>query len=255
MTAEVDKEIEQKNMRDDGTQAAPPDAHARVEAILFAAGVPVRYEAIAESLGISEDMLRRILAEMQTGYEGRGIELVLLDDVCQLCTRAIYEGCVRTALGMKPVGVSMSAASLETLAIVAYRQPVTRAYIEQVRGVDCSYSISVLCDRHMIEATGRLDVPGRPLLYETTDDFLRTFGLTSLSQLPSAELFEKADSGNGEEDAEESPENEEKDKTDAIEENAPGTQQADLGDAAVPAGNDLPDSGPDLGAAPEENRE
>lgn len=173
-------------------EAAPPDSAARIEAILFAAGAPVRYEAVAAALNVSEETVRRIALTMQTSYDGRGIELICLDDACQLCTKAVYEGCVRAALGLRPRGITMSASSLETLAIIAYRQPVTRAYIEQVRGVESSYSISVLSERHMIEATGRLDVPGRPLLYQTTDDFLRCFGLNSLGELPPVSMFGKA---------------------------------------------------------------
>lgn len=108
---------------------------------------------------------------------------------CQLCSRAEYEEAVR-ARARDTQGHKLSPALMEVLSIVAYRQPVTKAYIEQVRGVDCSYSITALLDRSMIENVGHLDLPGRPALYGTTPDFLRVFGISSLDELPPIELFD-----------------------------------------------------------------
>ena len=109
--------------------------------------------------------------------------LLCFDDGCQLATKEEYGDYVRNALGIRRGG-NLSASSLEVLAIVAYNEPVTRAFIDTVRGVDSSYAVTSLADKHMIERCGRLDVPGRPILYRTTDDFLRVFGLNSLNDLP-----------------------------------------------------------------------
>jgi segregation and condensation protein B len=119
----------------------------------------------------------------------RGVQLIRFDKACQLCTKSEYEAYVKLALGIKQGRGNLSNSSLEVLAIIAYHQPVTRAYIEQVRGLDSSYSIAVLTEKNLIEKKGRLDVPGRPSLYGTTIDFLRCFGLTSLDQLPSVEML------------------------------------------------------------------
>ncbi len=159
------------------------DPAAVIEAILFAAGCPVEYEKLCAALDISKKALTALLHEMTARYVASGVELLLFDDACQLCTKARYESYIKTALNLRRTG-TLSNASLEVLAIVAYHQPVTRAYIEQVRGVDSSYAVSSLCDKELLEPRGRLDVPGRPMLYGTTDTFLRCFGLSSLDELP-----------------------------------------------------------------------
>jgi segregation and condensation protein B len=154
-----------------------------IEAILFAAGFPVKYEKIAETLEISVDELKEILESDAFKYEDRGIRLVCFSDSCQLCTNELYESTVKTALGMRHGG-ALSNSSMETLAIIAYNKPVTKSFIEQVRGVDCSGVISTLCQRELIKENGRLDLPGRPLVYCTTDNFLRCFEMSSLDELP-----------------------------------------------------------------------
>ncbi|MBQ4574781.1 MAG: SMC-Scp complex subunit ScpB, partial [Clostridia bacterium] len=116
-----------------------------------------------------------------------------MDNSCQLCTDERYKDYIKNALGIKENG-NLSQTSLEVLAVIAYNQPVTKAYVEQVRGVDCSYPISSLCDKNLIRRAGHLDVPGRPILYETTEDFLRCFGLSSLGELPYVELMLPAES-------------------------------------------------------------
>ena len=113
----------------------------------------------------------------------RGIQLLQLGNACQLVTKEVFAPYVKEALGVKDGG-NLSKASLETLAVIAYNQPVTRAYIDQVRGVDSAYSIGVLTERELITEMGRLDVPGRPRLYGTTEVFLRVFGLSDISELP-----------------------------------------------------------------------
>ena len=160
-----------------------------LEAILFASGYPVKFDVIADVLGIDGETARELARELSDSCEGRGTELCFVGDACQLCSRAEYEEAVRAALGIRR-GTKLSPAQMEVLSIVAYRQPVTKAYIEQVRGVDCSYSITALLDRSMIENVGHLDLPGRPALYGTTPDFLRVFGISSLDELPPIELFD-----------------------------------------------------------------
>ena len=114
------------------------------------------------------------------------------DNACQLCTKEKYLPHIRVALGIRRNG-TLSNSSIEVLAIVAYHQPVTRAYIDTVRGVDSAYAVSSLLERGLIESVGRLDAPGRPMLYGTTADFLRCFGLSSLSELPGVSSEEAAD--------------------------------------------------------------
>ncbi len=160
-----------------------------IEAILFAAGFPVKYDKIAETLEISVDELKEILESDAFKYEDRGIRLVCFSDSCQLCTNELYERQVKDALGMRHGG-ALSNSSMETLAIIAYNQPVTKSFIEQVRGVDSSYAVTTLCEKQLVEVVGRLDVPGKPNLYATTETFLRCFGLSSLDELPKTEVLE-----------------------------------------------------------------
>lgn len=166
------------------------DMKCAIEAVLFAAGYPVRYEKLAEVLGVDEKDVRLLLEDMLPAYNSeeseRGLRLLLLPETCQLCTKEKYIPYIREALGIKRGG-NLSASSLEVLAVVAYNQPVTRAFIDQVRGVDSSYAVGSLVDKCLIEACGRLDAPGRPMLYATTDKFLRVFGFNSLDDLPATE--------------------------------------------------------------------
>jgi len=164
------------------------DVERAVEAILFAAGHPVKYEKLSEVIGLPQRDLRNLIAHMAEGYRDRGIQLLLYPDTCQLTTKEIFSPYVREALGIKRGG-NLSASSLEVLAVVAYNQPVTRSYVDIVRGVDSSYAVTSLLDKGLIEAVGRLDAPGRPMLYGTTDKFLRVFGLSSLADLPETEAL------------------------------------------------------------------
>ena len=159
-----------------------------IEAILFAAGYPVSFRKLAEVLETSTLTVRKAVSELQSALEldNRGIRLIIVSDSCQLCSKEEFEQYVRKALGIRREG-RLSNSSLEVLAIVAYNQPITKAKIEKIRGVDSSYAVSTLCDRRLIEAKGRLDAPGKPILYGTTDDFLRCFGLSSLYELPDYE--------------------------------------------------------------------
>lgn len=164
------------------------DVERAIEAILFAAGYPVKYEKLSEVIGLPQRDLRNLVAHMAEGYRDRGIQLLLYPDTCQLTTKEIFTPYVREALGIKRGG-NLSNSSLEVLAVVAYNQPVTRSYIDIVRGVDSSYAVTSLLDKGLIEAVGRLDAPGRPMLYGTTDKFLRVFGLESLADLPETEAL------------------------------------------------------------------
>lgn len=166
-----------------------PKCQKIIEAVLFAAGHPVTYQKLGETLSVSAGTAKNIVHEYMEQYNTedaplpRGIMLVMFDTSCQLCTREQYGTYIREALGIKRGG-NLSQSSIETLAVIAYNEPVTRAFVDTVRGVDSSYSVSSLVDKQLIESCGRLDVPGRPILYRTTDHFLRVFGLSSLEDLP-----------------------------------------------------------------------
>ena len=164
-----------------------------IEAVLYAAGHPVTYEKLADILEVTPSVAKELVCMYEEKYNNvdlpRGIQLIKFDKACQLCTKSEYEAEVKLALGVKQGRGNLSNSSLEVLAIIAYHQPVTRAYIDQVRGLDSSYSVALLMEKNLIEKKGRLDVPGRPSLYGTTLDFLRCFGLSSLEQLPSVEML------------------------------------------------------------------
>ena len=155
------------------------------EAIIFASGEPVERARLIDALGCSPEKLDAALKELQKEYDERGsaVELLLLGSKAQFATRPQYAEAVRTVLDMKR-NQPLSSAAFEVLAVVAYNQPVTRAFIEQVRGVDCGGVINTLCQRNLIEECGRLDLPGRPLIYCTTTDFLTCFCMSPLAELP-----------------------------------------------------------------------
>ena len=179
------------------------DVERAVEAILVAAGYPVKYEKLSEVIGLPQKDLRNLIARMAENYRDRGIQLLLYPDTCQLTTKEVFAPYIREALGIKRGG-NLSGSSMEVLAVVAYNQPVTRSYIDVIRGVDSSYAVTSLLDKGLIEAVGRLDAPGRPMLYGTTDKFLRVFGLNSLADLPETEALDTA--ANGSEKAEKAAE-------------------------------------------------
>ena len=161
------------------------DIECVIEGILFVSGEPVKLSRLAAVLEVGESDVEAIANKMRDrySYERRGIRLVRLDDSLQLCSSPEFADLIRLALETrKPPQLSQPA--LEVMALVAYFQPVTRAYIEQVRGVDSSYTLGLLLERGLIESCGRLAAPGRPLLYATTHAFLRVFGIESLGELP-----------------------------------------------------------------------
>lgn len=166
-----------------------------LEAVLFAAGHPITYATLARVFELTPAVVKDKVFDYAMKYNDptipRGVILLTYKDSCQLCTKEHYLHEIRDALGIRKSG-SLSTSSMEVLAIVAYNQPVTRAFVDTLRRVDSSYAMNNLLDRGLIKATGRLDVPGRPMLYGTTLDFLRCFGLNDLDSLPktSDELIE-----------------------------------------------------------------
>ena len=161
------------------------EMEAAVESILFASGEPVNIERICVALAIDRPTAERILQGLMDyyAYERRGMRLLKIEVCWQLCSAPDYAEAIRRAFEIrKPAKLSQPA--LEVLTIIAYYQPVTRAYVDQIRGVDSSYTMSLLIDRGMIEECGRLQVPGRPRQYRTTKQFLRSFHLSSLDELP-----------------------------------------------------------------------
>lgn len=159
-----------------------------LEAILFAAGEPVEISRLADSLEVDESDVETAVDALadELAFNRRGIRILRLERGYQMVSSGEMADYVTKALETrKPPKLSSS--QLEALTIVAYYQPATKAMVEQIRGVDSSYSISALMNKKLIEEAGRLNVPGRPILYKTTPDFLRTFGLSSLGELPEIE--------------------------------------------------------------------
>ena len=161
------------------------EVEAAVEAILFAAGEPLPIERICLALDLDRPTAEQVLQKLgdHYAYERRGIRLVRMEDCYQLCSSPDYADLIRKAFEIRKTA-RLSQPALEVLTIVAYYQPTTRAYVDQVRGVDSSYTVSLLLERGFIEECGRLQVPGRPRLYRTTKKFLRDFHLSSLDELP-----------------------------------------------------------------------
>ncbi len=158
---------------------------AIIEAVLFASGEPVEISRLAEVLEIDYDTVERLTDDLMQDINTRtgGLMILRLADSFQMCTKSAYAEYIRKALDIRK-NTPLSQAAMEVLAIAAYNQPVTRAFIDQVRGVDCSAVVQGLVAKNLIEEKGRLELPGRPLLYGTTVDFLRCFGVSSLDELP-----------------------------------------------------------------------
>ncbi len=161
------------------------EIESAIEAILFASGEPVQIERICVAMEMDRATVELVLRRLADhySYERRGVRLIRMEDSYQMCSSPDYADYVRRAFEIrKPAKLSQPA--LEVLTIIAYYQPTTRAYVDQIRGVDSSYTVGLLLDRHLIEECGRLQVPGRPRLYRTTKAFLRAFHLNSLDELP-----------------------------------------------------------------------
>ena len=158
---------------------------AAIEAILFAAGGSVERERLAEALEITPEQVDSHIEALLGDYDKAqtGITIIRLKNSFQMVSRKEYAPQIRTVMDQRR-NTPLSQAALEVLAVVAYNQPVTKAFVEQVRGVDCSGVIGSLCAKDLIEEKGRLELPGRPLLYGTTENFLRCFNISDLEQLP-----------------------------------------------------------------------
>lgn len=160
-----------------------------LEAVLFAAGEPVGKERLALAIGVNQADLEagaKMLMD-ELSFQRRGIRVIALEDSYQMVSAQDMSDIITRALETRKPP-KLTASALETLTVIAYYQPCTKAFVEQIRGVDSSYTVSALLNKHLIEEQGRLSVPGRPILYGTTPDFLRTFGLASLEELPEVDL-------------------------------------------------------------------
>lgn len=168
------------------------------EAVLFAAGEPVEIEKFCTVFDVDDDTVEKVMDMLADRLlnSGSAVKLVRLDFSYQLCTRREYAENIRSVLDLRRKS-PLSQAALEVLAVIAYNQPVTKAYVEQVRGVDCSGVVSTLVEKGLLEEKGRLELPGRPLLYGTTQNFLRCFGLKSLDDLPEVPADETVEDSNG----------------------------------------------------------
>lgn len=164
-----------------------------IEALLFVSGEPLSLRDLAINLEVTPKYLEEIISELSLEYEisNRGIKLININGSYQLVTKNEYSDYIQKLL-KKNKRQSLSQASLESLSIIAYKQPITRVDIDEIRGVKSESAIQKLLERDLVEEVGRLDVPGRPILYGTTNEFLRQFGLTSIKELPSLEFFEVA---------------------------------------------------------------
>ncbi|MCD7872409.1 MAG: SMC-Scp complex subunit ScpB [Clostridiales bacterium] len=171
---------------------------AKLEAMLFASGDPVEASKLADVLNLDVENVTKMLSHLADIYDERngGIKLIRIDGKYQLCTREEYADDVRRLLEIKK-NTPLSQAAFEVLAIIAYNKAVTKSFIEQIRGVDCSGTVSNLVQKGLIEEKGRLDLPGRPLVYGTTDRFLRCFSLNSLEDLPDLPKPEETEKENG----------------------------------------------------------
>ncbi len=160
-------------------------AEAVIEAVLFTMGDSVEIARLAEAVGENVEETKKILEEMRQRYaeQDRGITLMELEDSIQLCTKPeMYEYLIKVAKA--PKKFVLTDTLLETLSIIAYKQPVTKLEIEKIRGVSCEHAVNRLMEFSLITEVGRLDAPGRPLLFGTTEEFLRSFGIKSLEELP-----------------------------------------------------------------------
>lgn len=161
------------------------EIESAIEAILFASGEPIHVDRICLALDMDRPTVEKLLQKLMDyyAYERRGIRLLRIEDSWQLCSAPDHADAIRKAFEVRK-SAKLSQPALEVLTIIAYYQPTTRAYVDQIRGVDSAYTIGLLLDRKLIEECGRLQVPGRPHLYRTTSNFLRAFHLTSLNDLP-----------------------------------------------------------------------
>jgi len=159
-----------------------------LESVIFASGDGVTISKLADILNVNNESALILLEELQDKYKNTGINLKRLEDKFQFVSNSDYAEYIQQIVAPK-IQKPLSQAAFEVLAIIAYKQPITRAFIEKIRGVESKFSIMKLLERDLIEETGRLDAPGRPVLYGTTELFLQTFGFSSLDDLPALDEF------------------------------------------------------------------
>lgn len=171
--------------------SSKPKLKSSIEALLFVSGEPLTLRDFSNTLEVSPKILKSVLDEMQKEYEEekRGIKLISINGEYQLVTKAENSDYIQKLL-RKNKRQSLSQASLESLAIISYKQPITRVDIDEIRGVKSESALQRLLEKDLIKEVGRLEVPGRPILYGTTDEFLRQFGLKELNELPSLDLYD-----------------------------------------------------------------
>lgn len=170
------------------------EKEAILEAVLFAMGEAVSLEKLSAAVESGREETRELLEKMKKGYQktARGIQLIEMDGSFQLCTKpVVYEALSRVV--QVPQKYVLTDVLLETLSIIAYRQPVTRVEIEKIRGVKCDHAVNKLVEYELVEEVGRLDVPGKPILFGTTEEFLRHFGVDALDALPEVDMDKKMD--------------------------------------------------------------
>lgn len=183
---EIEIEIKTEGGTDTGTETGA-DPRAVIEAVLFAMGESVEYDKLAAATGLDKDGTKDLVHSMMEEYDSdprRGFTIIELEDSVQMCTKTeMYDSLIKVAI--TPKNLSLSDTLLETLSIIAYKQPVTKAEIEKIRGVSCDHAVNRLLEFGLICELGRLNAPGRPLLFGTTEEFLRSFGVKSIDDLPS----------------------------------------------------------------------
>ncbi len=184
------------------------DKKAAVEAILFASGSPVEPEKIAQAIEMKPSQTEKLILELMDDYkkQERGITIIKLNKSYQMVSAKKFAPEIRKVMDLRR-NTPLSQAALEVLAVVAYNQPVTKAFVEQVRGVDCSGVLGSLTTKGLVEEKGRLELPGRPLLYGTTENFLRCFNLESLENLPPLPESDKNENSENNEETTENTEN------------------------------------------------
>ncbi|MDO4633287.1 MAG: SMC-Scp complex subunit ScpB [Eubacteriales bacterium] len=167
---------------------------SEIEAILFAMGEAVDADRLAKAMEISVSEVMELVYEMKAAYESeeRGIQIIELEGAFQLCTKKEHYDCL-IRIAKQPKKTALTDVVLETLSIIAYKQPITKIELEKIRGVKCDHAVNRLIEYGLVKEVGRLDAPGRPLLFGTTEEFLRNFGVQSLAELPAVNPVKLAD--------------------------------------------------------------
>ena len=182
----IDTQVNSEEVQADAEARRADNPEAVIEAILFAMGDSVEYKKLADAIGYSVEETKELLYNMKVRFDedvNRGVTIVELEESVQMCSKVeMYEYLIKVA--KVPKNLSLTDTLLETLSIIAYKQPVTKAEIEKIRGVSCDHAVNKLLEYSLVCELGRLNAPGRPLLFGTTEEFLRSFGVKSIDDLP-----------------------------------------------------------------------